>query len=203
MTTKTITCTDLENHNTKTNTYSGEINIEDFNTNLPNKKRINNQIDANNLENLLQEKKKQNDEEKKYMQMTLEELREMKIISNTNGRPSPSLTDEKWQKEFNVRKLFIKPYDKSVKKLGGKHSRESGSWNTETQGEYYGCTNWQEYCSYIKDALDCIKSGQRYYCYYINQIMDLAKFHFGDKELRTKYCDWYWEVWLEKKLETN
>ena len=30
-------------------TFSGEINIEDFNTYSPNKKRISNQIDANNL----------------------------------------------------------------------------------------------------------------------------------------------------------
>ena len=200
MTTKTITCTDLGNHNTKTNTYSGEISIEDFNTNLPNKKRISNQIDANKLENLLQEKKKHKDEENKYMHMTLEELREMKIVSNTNGRPLSSLTDEKWQKEFSVRKLFIKPYSKNVTRFGGKYSRESGLWNEETQGEYHGCTNWQEYCSYINDILRNIKSGQRDFCYYIYQILDLAKFHYENRELKTRYCDGYWEVWLEKKV---
>ncbi|WP_099467770.1 hypothetical protein [Konateibacter massiliensis] len=203
MTIKTTSCTDLGNHNTtghntKTSTtiYSGEINIEDFNTSFPNKKRISNQIDANKLENLLQEKKKHKDEENKYMHMTLEELREMKIVSNTNGRPLPNLTDEKWQKEFNVRKLFMSPYGKDVKKLGNKYSKESGKWNEETQGEYNGCTNWQEYCSYINDILSCIRSGQRDYCYYIYQIMDLAKFHFNNRELKTKYCDGYWEVWL-------
>lgn len=196
MTIKTTTYTESNNHNI----FSGNINIEDFNTNLPNKKRISNQIDANNLENLLQEKKKQNDEEKKYMHMTLEELREMKIISNTNGRPSPSLTDEKWQKEFNVRKMFITQHCKGVKRLSSKYSRESGSWNEETQGEYHGCTNWQEYCSYINDILRNIKSGQRDFCYYIYQILDLAKFHYENRELKTRYCDGYWEVWLEKKI---
>ena len=33
-------------------------------------------------------------------EMTLEELRELKLISNTDGRPSSVLTDERWQKEF-------------------------------------------------------------------------------------------------------
>lgn len=168
--------------------FGGIINLEDFNTNLPNKKRISNQINATN-------QLKQKKEIKKYKHMTLEELREMKIVSNSNGRPSPTLTDKKWQKEFNVRKLFIKPYNEKVKKLGGLNSKESGKWNEEIQGTYHGQTNWQEYCSFINDVLKNIRSGQRDYCYFIYQIMDLAKFHFDT--LRTKYCDGYWEVWLE------
>ena len=53
-------------------TFSGEIDIEDFNTYSPNKKRINNQIEANNLKHTIEN----NNEEKKYKNMTLEELRE-------------------------------------------------------------------------------------------------------------------------------
>jgi len=188
--TETIT---YSNHNT----YGGEISPEDFNTTLPNKKRISNQIEANNLHSSLEAKKVKNNEERKYKNMTLEELREMKIVSNTNGRPSSTLTDEKWQKEFNVRKLFNHGYSKDVKKLGGKGSKESGIWNEETKGVYHGCTNWQQYCGYINDVLSNIRSGQVDYCYYIYQIMELAKFHFGKEQLKTKYRDGYWEVWLE------
>lgn len=192
--TKTIT----QNHNALTTTsYGGIIETEDFSTFSPNKRRINNQVNASALPMILAEKKKKKDEEKKYMHMTLEELRDMKIISNTNGRPSSILTDERWQKEFNVRKLFIEPFDKSVKKLGGQHSKESGIWNEENQGTYHGTTNWQEYCRYINDVLCNIRAGQVEYCYFIYQIHDLLRFHF--KDLRTRYCDGYWEVWLERR----
>ena len=80
--------------------------------------------------------------------------------------------------------------------MTGKYSKESGKWNEETQGTYHGCTNWQQYCSYINDILSIIRSGQVDYCYYIYQILDLLKFHYDD--LKTRYCDGYWEVWLER-----
>ena len=176
------------NYNVDHSTFGGEITIEDFNTYSPNKKRIGNQIEANEFN-------KQKDEERKYRNMTLEELREMKIVSNTNGRPTSTLTNEKWQKEFNVRKMFITPYEQDLKRLGGKYSKESGMWNEETMGKYHGATNWQEYCSYINDVLKNIRAGQIEYCYFIYQIMELAKFHYNT--LRTRYCDGYWEVWLE------
>ena len=177
-------------------TFSGEIDIEDFNTYSPNKKRISNQIDAINLPKTIKNEQIKKEEEKKYKNMTLEELREMKLISNTNGRPTSAMTDEKWQKEFNLRKMFIAPYPKDIKKLKGQHSKESGMWNEETQGTYHGCTSWQSYCSYINDILNNIRSGQVDYCYYIYQILDIVKFHYND--LKTRYCDGYWEVWLER-----
>lgn len=177
-------------------TFSGEIQIEDFNTYSPNKKRISNQIEAINFPETIKKKQVKKDKEEKYKNMTLEELKEMRIISNTNGRPDSNMTDERWQKEFNVRKLFITPNDKKHKRMGGKFSRESGTWNEEKDGEYLGMTNYQEYCSYINDVLKNIRAGQIDYCYFIYHIMDLLKFHYDD--LRTKYCDGYWEVWLEK-----
>ena len=132
-----------------------------------------------------------------YKSMTLEELREMKLVSNTNQRPLPTLTNEKWQKEFELRKLFIKKYDKSINRFGKKYSREFGSSPMDDeQKTYSGCTNWQQYCSYINDVLNNIKKGQVEFCYFIYQIMDLSKFDFGKRELKTKYHDGYWEVWL-------
>ena len=48
--------------------------------------------------------------------MTMEEMKKKKILSNTNGRPSSTLTDEQWQKEFTIRKLFITPYKRGKSK---------------------------------------------------------------------------------------
>lgn len=182
---------------TKNHTFfGGIIDPDDFSTVLPNKKRITNQKQADILPIKIKQKLKNKHMEENYKNMTLEELREMKIVSNTDGRPLYSLTDEKWQREFEVRKMFITPYPKSYKKLRGKYSKESGLWNDETQGEYHGATIWQEYCAFINDALDSLRHGQMYYCYYIYQILDIAKFHYTD--LHTKYCDGYWEIWLER-----
>lgn len=183
-----------QNHNT----FAGEIDIDDFSTASPNKKRIDKYAEADNLKKTLIEKEQQKKEMKNYQSMTLEELREMKLVSNTNGRPSSTLTDEKWQKEFNIRRLFVKPTSKDIIRLGQNmhYSKETGYWNEETMGTYHGTTNWQEYCSFINNMLKNIRSGQIDYCYYIYQITDLLKFHYND--LRTKYCDGYWEVWLEK-----
>ena len=185
-----------KNYEENYSTFSGEIQIEDFNTYSPNKKRISNQIEAINFSETIKKKQIKKDKEEKYKNMTLEELKEMRIISNTNGRRDSNMTDERWQKEFNVRKLFITPNDKKHKRMGGKFSRESGTWNEEKDGEYLGMTNYQEYCSYINDVLKNIRAGQIDYCYFIYHIMDLLKFHYDD--LRTKYCDGYWEVWLER-----
>ena len=184
------------NYKADHSTFGGIIDIDDFNTSSPNKKRISNQIDAIDLPLTIEEQNKQKLEEKKYKTMTLEELREKHLISNTDGRPTSSMTDEKWQKEFNLRKMFIKPYPNNIKKLKGQYSEESGMWNEETQGTYHGCTNWQSYCFYINNELNNIRAGQVDYCYYIYQIMEIARFHFDD--LRTRYCDGYWEVWLER-----
>lgn len=182
--------------------YGGEITIDDFNTSMPNKQRIENQAAANKMYANLQEKLNKKQEMEIYKHMTLEELREKKIISNTDGRPSSSLTDKKWQEELNVRKVFITPYnDKEPKCLSGKYSKESTNWGQEAQNSYDGCTNWQSYCSYINDILHNIRSGQVDYCYYIYQILDLLKFHYDD--LRTRYCDGYWEVWLEKDKKSH
>jgi hypothetical protein len=170
-------------------TYGGELETADFNTYEPNKNRINNQVKA------IDESKKEANANNQMI-FTLEELKELKLISNTEGRPLPYLTDEKWQHEFNLRKGYIKPYPMSIRKLGGRYSRESGRWNTETNGQYHGCTNWHQYCLFINDVLNNIRTGQIDYCYYIYQIMDLLKFHHDD--LRTRYCDGYWEVWLER-----
>ena len=179
------------------NQYGGEITIEDFDTYLPNKNRINNQAYATSFSSELQRQKDKKQELERYTKMTLEKLKEIKLISNSDYRPTSTLTDEKWQKEFEIRKQFVQPYkDGHAKRLSGKYTKKSGKWNEEIHGKYLGCTNWQSYCTYINDILCNIRSGQIDYCYYIYQILDLLKFHFED--LRTKYMDGYWKVWLDK-----
>lgn len=171
------------------------IEIEDFNTYEPNKNRINNYIDSLKFNFSLC---KRNEIKERYKDMTLEELREKKLISNTDGRPSSALTNEKWQNELEIRKLFIKPYHKNIKKFGGKFSKESSIFNEEKYDTYIGITNYQQYCSFINSVLTNIRSGQVDYCYYIYQIIDLLKFHYNN--LKTKYCDGYWEVWLDNNI---
>lgn len=177
--------------------FGGEIDIDDFNTSSPNKRRISKQAAADRLQADLNYRK----EMEKYKNMTLEELKSRKIISNTDGRPTNDLTDKKWQEEFEIRKLLVTPYKNGKKmKLTIPYSKESEKWNEETQGTYYGCTNWQSYCSFINDILKNIRSGQVDYCYYIYQILDILKFHHDD--LKTRYCDGYWSVWLERSSAT-
>ena len=103
---------------------------------------------------------KQQDKKHKRGHITMEELREIRFEFNTNGRPPQDLTDEKWQKEFDLRKLFVTPYDKRITKLGGAGSNELRKWNEDTQGTYHGKTNWQGYCSFINDILKNIRKGE-------------------------------------------
>lgn len=125
--------------------------------------------------------------------MNLETLKEIKPTRVTHGKPVSTLTDKEWQEQFNFMKLYIEPYKKATR-LGGKYSRESGM----KVKNYDGITNWQIYCAFINDVLKQIRAGKHEYCYFGYQIIDLLKFHLND--LRTKYCDGYWEVWLESKM---
>ncbi|MBQ4523369.1 MAG: hypothetical protein IJA10_10550 [Lachnospiraceae bacterium] len=126
--------------------------------------------------------------------MNLETLKEIKPSRFNNGKPSPTLTDKEWQHQFLAMKLYITPYNKSVTRMGGKFSRESGK--EYENNEYDGTTNWQSYYSYVNDVLKNIRAGKHDFCYYGYQIVDLLKFHMNN--LKTKYCDGYWEVWLER-----
>ena len=130
--------------------------------------------------------------------MQISRLKEMKpsFFRMGSGRPEPGLTDKEWQEEFEIRKLYITPYKQSHTKMGGRYSQDACKWNEDENGEYKGTTNWQQYCFYINSVLSAIRMGEHDYCYYKYQIMDLLKFHYDT--LRTRYCDGYWEVWLDR-----
>ena len=131
----------------------------------------------------------------------LEELKAMGVISNSEGRPSYHLNDQKWQDEFVIRKHFIDPIkNKAIRRMKGQYDR------VLTQGvvsAYNGDTNWKTYCNYINSVLTNIENGDTDFCYYIYQILDLLKFHYND--LRTQYdkSGEYWRVWLEPYSDTD
>ena len=115
---------------------------------------------------------------KKY---SLDELERMKIISNSDRGPSSNLTDKKWQKEFEIRKMFVLSSDKK----------------SASKTHYY--VNSKEYTSFINDIIKTLRKPNGVdYCFFIYQIMDLFKCYGED--LKTRYCDGYWQVWLESKI---
>lgn len=175
--------------------FGGIIDPEDFRTDAPSKNRINRQMDDLKLKKSLWKASQTRKELGPYKSMTFEELKRCKLISNTDGRPASTLTDPKWQIEFELRKLFLTPYRETIKLLSSKHDREYSRWHADGNGKYLGKTNWQEYCSYINDVLHTIRNHRVDYCYFIYQIEQLLKFHYD--RLKTRYCDGYWEVWLE------
>ena len=130
--------------------------------------------------------------------MQASRLKEMKpsFFRMGSGRPEPGLTDKEWQEELAIRKLYITPYKSRIVKLTCRYARQSHLYDPDVGNEYHGPTNWKQYCDYINSVLSAIRSGERDYCYYKYQIMDLLKFHYDT--LRTRYCDGYWEVWLER-----
>lgn len=124
--------------------------------------------------------------------MELEKFKCLRKISNTDGRPSYGLTNEKWQEEFALRKNFVTICPEIEKKKMEKYSIE-GRYNSES---YDGPTNYQRYRAFINDVAKNIKSKNHIdYCFFIYQIMDLYKI-YADK-LKTRFVEngQYWEVW--------
>ena len=127
--------------------------------------------------------------------ITLETLREMRLISNTNRRPRAGLTDETWQKEFAIQRLYVTP-TKEMKLRKPYYSEERMATDEADFGKVYdGPPNWQSYCSFINDIIKELRSGHHDYCYFIYQILELERFFPG--VLQTKYSDGYWEVWVD------
>ena len=130
------------------------------------------------------------------LSFTLEELLEMKLISNTNGRPPSYLTNEKWQKEFELRKTFLTPHPSNVKSLSSRYCQDNRIVNSE-ENPYYGATNYQTYCLFINDVIKELRKGNVDYCYFIYQIEELYRFF---PNLKTLFIEngRYWQVWLDR-----
>ena len=100
---------------------------------------------------------------------TLEEYRAAGLVSAGNRTLKEGTTNEKWQKEWEIRKQFLIPYEKPPKRYG------VASKDLDT--------NYQRYCSFINDSLKELKKGNVAYCFFIYQIEDLYKF-FPDIQVR-------------------
>lgn len=128
--------------------------------------------------------------------LSAEDLRERRLVSNTDGRPVPWMTDEKWQKEFALRKESLEPYPADKKRMGAWCRGKSAC---DGWGGLRACSDeeWDGYKNYINGVLSVIKKGKEDYAYFIYQVMDLARFH--PEDLETEYMDGYWKVWLKSK----
>jgi len=131
--------------------------------------------------------------------MNLQALRGAGCVRSSDAFPrstTKQMTDDEWQENFKILKAVTIP---SVnKKMGGQYSVESGRWNRESSGAYYGTTNWQQYCSFINNVLNNIRSGGVDFCYFTYQIKDLLSFELSRLETRYNPQDKYWSVWLKK-----
>lgn len=119
--------------------------------------------------------------------MELHKLESVNPRWDNYGLPAENMTDKEWQEKFELLKLYVNPHHESMKFLGGKYSRKTDSPEN--------ITNWQNYCWFINDVLREMRAGKHDYCYYGYQVIELLRFHPND--LCTKFCDGYWEVWLD------
>lgn len=102
-------------------------------------------------------------------------------------RPSPTMTDEEWQKIFQ--NLKDETPESQHRLIARRDARSERGCNEE---------QLERYCAYINDILGAIRRGQTDFCYYIYQIADLLRFERN--RLRTEYLpdEQCFKVWLDK-----
>lgn len=99
---------------------------------------------------------------------SLEDYKKAGIVS-VSSRLRTGATNKDWQKEWEIRKKFLKPYEKPPNRFGGKHS--NALYNKDDFD-----TGYQTYCAFINDCLKELRKGNTVYCFYIYQIEDLYRF---------------------------
>ena len=115
-----------------------------------------------------------------------------------NYRPTKYLTDKIWQKMYISCKENIVPYkDGNKKKLKYKTAKSE----TDMYGNYLPDerTNYQLYCQFINSILSEIRKGNKTFVFFTYQIEQILHFHYED--LKTKYVNGFWEIWLENDNE--
>lgn len=122
--------------------------------------------------------------------MSKEELMNVKIMANGGRICVDGLTDKKWQEMYQMLKTLITPHNPKITRLTSKIA-SNNNFNS-----YDGDTEYQRYCLYVNDVLKNIKNGKRDWCFFSYQITELLKFKNCYDNLKTKFCDGYWEVWL-------
>ena len=113
-----------------------------------------------------------------------------------NSRPDILLTDNIWQKIYKELQKDIIPYIDGDKK----HLKSPIIKNyIDNNGDFMSDlrTNYNLYCEFINSVLRDIRKGDKAYLFFLYQIKQILCFH--NKDLRTRFIDGYWEVWLEKE----
>lgn len=117
------------------------------------------------------------------------------LYFDTHSRPLSSLTDEAWQYYFEILKTEVVPLPNGKKqKMKYKQIRIY----TDDYGNYLPDerTDYILYCQFINSVLAQIRADKVAFLFFEYQIRQLLKFHQSD--LRTRYVNGYWEVWLDK-----
>lgn len=123
---------------------------------------------------------------------SIEDLRDMGLIKK-DGRPSENMSDKIWQPIYKKLQEKTIPFiDGSSKKMKCKYIKAV----VDDNGNYLPdeTTVYQRYCMFINSSLRDIRRGKVSYVFYLHQVSILLRFH---PNLKTKFVDYYWEVWLE------
>lgn len=99
---------------------------------------------------------------------TLEDYKKAGLVS-VSPRLKIGTTNKDWQKEWEIRKKFLTPYEKPPSRFGGKYS--DALYNKEDFD-----TSYQNYCAFINDCLKELRKGKTAYCFFIYQIEDIYRF---------------------------
>lgn len=123
---------------------------------------------------------------------SVDDLRSMGFIKK-DGRPTNNMTDKLWQLVYKQIKRHNVPFiDGHNKRMKCHHFKalmdENGNYLPDQT------TTYQRYCMFINSTLRDIRVGKVAYAYYLHQIYVLLRFH---PDLKTRFVDYYWEVWLD------
>lgn len=122
---------------------------------------------------------------------TLDDLKHVNLLAR---KPEPDLTDQEWQKQFEIMRWVIPQSTNKKMSLYEAPIFINGQIAYQTDKAE---SQMKRYKRFINDVLDSIRSGEYDYCYYIYQITELLKFE--NTRLRSRYLkdDQCFEVWLD------
>lgn len=98
--------------------------------------------------------------------------------------PPANYTNSQWQTDFNILK--------SQTKQSKYHKMPVISDKIDNQFQtYHEKTQYQTYCDFINGILKTIRNGEKDYCFYIYQIVDLLKYEHNNLKaewLQQEHC---------------
>ena len=70
--------------------------------------------------------------------MNFKDLKNIKPTLMSHGLPSSTMTDKEWQTEFELLKLYIRPYPKTITRMASKYLRETVKKDENDEIKYDG-----------------------------------------------------------------